>query len=157
MSKYIDGINEEAMDAWLKALRSGDYQQAKGMLRSMDGRFCCLGVATEINADVCNLTVVEGIDRYRYVASSEQDFGSLMPVVVMDYLGIPSEYREATLNDGSILVHADMENAVEASGSNLYKAVNGMPMIDVVHLNDSGHNDFNEIADRIEMTFKVEA
>lgn len=32
---------------WVKALRSGDYQQGEGVLRSGD-RFCCLGVLCDL-------------------------------------------------------------------------------------------------------------
>lgn len=30
---------------WVQALRSGEFQQAIGVLRDEDGRMCCLGVA----------------------------------------------------------------------------------------------------------------
>lgn len=33
---------------WLEALRSGDYEQGKNLLRS-DVGYCCLGVACDIN------------------------------------------------------------------------------------------------------------
>lgn len=34
--------------AWLEALRSGNYKQTKGKLRSRNGAYCCLGVACEV-------------------------------------------------------------------------------------------------------------
>lgn len=37
-----------SVDVWLKALRSGEYPQTKGVLRSTNG-FCCLGVYEEIS------------------------------------------------------------------------------------------------------------
>jgi hypothetical protein len=36
-----------AMD-WVKALRSGKYEQGQGTLKTEDGKFCCLGVLREI-------------------------------------------------------------------------------------------------------------
>ena len=39
-------MNENAK-LWVSALRSGEYQQGKGQL-SLNGRFCCLGVACDI-------------------------------------------------------------------------------------------------------------
>lgn len=36
---------------WLKALRSGKYQQGKGELRSRDNKFCCLGVLCDLYAE----------------------------------------------------------------------------------------------------------
>ncbi len=31
-------------EKWIKALRSGEYDQCKGTLRDEGGRYCCLGV-----------------------------------------------------------------------------------------------------------------
>lgn len=42
-------INVENMRAWVAALRSGKYQQGRNTLRTVDGRFCCLGVACDIS------------------------------------------------------------------------------------------------------------
>lgn len=33
---------------WLKALRSGKYKQGKGVLRTADNRFCCMGVLVDV-------------------------------------------------------------------------------------------------------------
>jgi hypothetical protein len=38
-------------DEWVRRLRSGDYPQGGGQLRSSSGRFCCLGVLCEVAAD----------------------------------------------------------------------------------------------------------
>lgn len=40
-------MNENAR-AWVAALRSGEYQQARGQLKKEHG-YCCLGVACEIS------------------------------------------------------------------------------------------------------------
>ena len=47
--KLLDGtkIHKTQFNAWMKALRSGKYKQARGMLEKSYG-FCCLGVACEI-------------------------------------------------------------------------------------------------------------
>lgn len=34
--------------AWLIALRSGEYKQGKGELRSRNNKFCCIGVACQV-------------------------------------------------------------------------------------------------------------
>lgn len=36
---------------WIKALRSGEYQQAKGRLQTENGDMCCLGVLYDIQFD----------------------------------------------------------------------------------------------------------
>lgn len=35
-------------DEWIKALRSGQYQQGCGLLRSPDDKYCCLGVLLQL-------------------------------------------------------------------------------------------------------------
>jgi hypothetical protein len=35
-------------DRWVEALRSGRYRQTTGVLRSLGGKFCCLGVAADV-------------------------------------------------------------------------------------------------------------
>ncbi len=42
-------MNRERALELVAALRSGSYQQCSSRLKSKDGRFCCLGVATEIS------------------------------------------------------------------------------------------------------------
>jgi hypothetical protein len=42
-------VNKERVKLLVDALRSGEFQQAKGTLRTPDERYhCCLGVATEV-------------------------------------------------------------------------------------------------------------
>lgn len=41
-------MNKEIKSKWVEALRSGKYEQAKGMLRTQNGKFCCYGVLCEI-------------------------------------------------------------------------------------------------------------
>ena len=50
MSVNFPKMKPEAKEAWLKALRSGDYRQGTYTLRTADDRFCCLGVFAEINS-----------------------------------------------------------------------------------------------------------
>lgn len=40
-------MDAKLKDLWLKALRSGEYAQADGMLKSGDG-YCCLGVLCHV-------------------------------------------------------------------------------------------------------------
>lgn len=41
-------MNEDIKAAWVKALRSGEYRQGTGRLRSVDDEFCCLGVLCDV-------------------------------------------------------------------------------------------------------------
>lgn len=40
-------MNADTKEKWVAALRSGQYQQAQGMLR-LDDKFCCLGVLCDV-------------------------------------------------------------------------------------------------------------
>jgi hypothetical protein len=45
MNKVITiKMPKESLQLWLKALRSGKYEQGKGRMRTGDGKYCCLGV-----------------------------------------------------------------------------------------------------------------
>lgn len=41
-------MNPEIKAKWLEALRSGKYEQGKGVLRDAENRFCCLGVLCDL-------------------------------------------------------------------------------------------------------------
>jgi hypothetical protein len=43
-------VNPDIKQAWLAALRSGEYQQGQRALHTTDGRFCCLGVLCDLHA-----------------------------------------------------------------------------------------------------------
>jgi hypothetical protein len=41
-------LDPEFKKKWVAALRSGEYEQGVGKLRSLDNKFCCLGVACDL-------------------------------------------------------------------------------------------------------------
>lgn len=41
-------MNPEIKAQWVAALRSGTYPQGQSVLRSLDGRYCCLGVLCDL-------------------------------------------------------------------------------------------------------------
>jgi len=45
-------MKAEVKAKWLEALRSGEYRQARRILRGSSGTFCCLGVLCEIQGAV---------------------------------------------------------------------------------------------------------
>jgi hypothetical protein len=51
-------VNPQIKQLWVDALRSGEYPQTIGTLRSPDG-FCCLGVLCQLAADAGIVTVQE--------------------------------------------------------------------------------------------------
>lgn len=44
-------MNPEIKARWVAALRSGEYKQGEGELRSKTERFCCLGVLCDLKDD----------------------------------------------------------------------------------------------------------
>lgn len=84
-------MNKKQMTKWVTALRSGKFNQARGMLRKFDdGRnitgHCCLGVLCEINK-----VDDDFIDSNETIASP----------VIMEKLGISSEEGTVHLEDGN--------------------------------------------------------
>lgn len=158
MRKWMEGINVEGMEKWIADLRSGNFVQGEGLLHRASGEMCCLGVATYTNAEACDIVRVldEESYRYRYVDVNGNSTGALMPVGVINLLGIPRRFHDAGAYDGAILVFADMENEEEQYLSTNRQEIDGKPVISVISLNDSLEKSFAEIADRIESTFSVE-
>ena len=43
-------MNAEMANRWCKALRSGEFVQGEGQLRTLDNKYCCLGVLCELDS-----------------------------------------------------------------------------------------------------------
>jgi hypothetical protein len=92
-------LNENAKK-WVVALRSGKYKQGCFTLRSIDDKYCCLGVA-------CDIAIQNGVSvsvhrdevhgRYEY-----DDSGAGLPVTVMDWLGLTTQTGFYNKHDGLI-------------------------------------------------------
>ena len=41
-------MNQDVKARWVEALQSGNFTQGRGLLRSTDDRYCCLGVLCEV-------------------------------------------------------------------------------------------------------------
>lgn len=39
---------QKLRDEWVRRLESGEYQQGKSWLRTLDGKYCCLGILCEM-------------------------------------------------------------------------------------------------------------
>lgn len=106
-TKYVDGVNEANMDAFLKALRSSEYAQTNGRLcrvrnpQDESPSFCCLGVASEVAHRADNELVVKEEDAYGTVFYNRQDL--LAPKATMDWLGIPEKNRDQDSIDDNAL------------------------------------------------------
>ena len=129
-------MNEEIKADWLTALRSGEYRQGKGSLKSQgmqgDGlSYCCLGV-------LCELAVKAGI-----VENSKVDEDAFIHTFDGHFTYLPPEVAAwAGINrEGRIYLEGDSSGYSDRLAS-----------VDLAELNDY-KLDFAGIADVIEREF----
>jgi len=57
-------MNKKWKKKWIKALLSGEYTQGYGYLKTLDNKYCCLGVLCDIVApnewNICNRHMGQG-------------------------------------------------------------------------------------------------
>lgn len=122
--------NRENIRKWVDALRSGDYRQGRGALRSgyePETSYCCLGVACDVS-DVGGWSgnVYRTTDEYGHSSSAS----SVLPYEVADWLDIGTRDRS----------NPDL---VDIAGD----------LIDAIAANDSLGWTFDDIADALERTY----
>lgn len=78
---------------WVKALRSGNYEQAKGKLKVAD-RFCCLGV-------LCEISGMGKWKRSRYYVGDFESENTDLPFQLLNAVGLGRRHTSSlmTLND----------------------------------------------------------
>ena len=94
-------MKPEIKRKWLKALRSGEYKQARNKLNNGIG-MCCLGVLCDLHAkETRGEWVRDGRRLYSYLGNQDE-----LPSQVMDWAGLSSpnpnagEHSLAVYNDG---------------------------------------------------------
>lgn len=131
-------IDPQVKQKWVDALRSGEYQQATGKLKSQEG-FCCLGVLCDLYAKEHEDAGWEyrGTDRpsdptdYWYF----EDQSEFLPESVAQWAGFQDQTVYVKVLDENCCYDEDEEDVY-------YE-------IDVAELNDNGDS-FKRIADLIE-------
>jgi hypothetical protein len=131
-------MKPEVKKKWLKALRSGKYEQAQGRLHE-DSKFCCLGVLCDLHAKetgrkwkLLEEDTHGGDEEYSYM-----DEGDLLPKMVMRWAGL-RKHATTSGNDVKIKHVADAEPVEDTDN-----------ITSLAELNDDGCT-FEEIADFIE-------
>ena len=118
-------MNPTIKALWLTALRSGEYQQAKGALYQVkENAFCCLGVLCDLHSKVNDAVWDTDFNDAEYFADD-----SALPQEVMDWAGV-----------------------TQASGCYLEDPADGDTECNLAVINDHGA-DFQHIADIIEKHF----
>lgn len=79
-------------DEWVRRLRSGDYPQGWGQLRSPLGQFCCLGVLCEVARERGIVTFDLATNAYTSVADPDEgDYTGQLPPAVVRWAGLPQD------------------------------------------------------------------
>lgn len=113
-----------AQQAWVDALRSGDYRQGRSYLQDDQGRFCCLGVACEVARQHGVEVEVERSEHSHMVYDGSSAYP---PKQVKEWLGL-----------------------VDAGGRFNRGTVEDCPTNTLYGLNDNWGWTFDQIADAIE-------
>ena len=120
---------KEARKLWVKALRSGEYEQTRGQLRKRDS-YCCLGVACDLHMK--HVTGMDVWEKRNGILTAYRQ-GQLLPENVRDWLGLSSVSGE--FSKPSPMLGQFVKGLEEVSS--------------LIILNDSGGS-FDNIADIIE-------
>jgi hypothetical protein len=76
-------MNSQIKQKWVSALRSGEYQQCRGYLRTDNG-FCCLGVLCDLYGKENNVEWQHNeVDGYLYEKHS-----TVLPLSVMEWADV---------------------------------------------------------------------
>jgi len=86
-------MNSEIKEKWLNALRSEEYQQTQGNLKTDDG-YCCLGVLCDIYSQEMNIPWERDYsDSYYYMQGEEE----ILPYRVRQWAELENSYPEVTV------------------------------------------------------------
>lgn len=115
-------MNADIKKRWIAALRSGEYQQGQGELKTSSGTYCCLGV-------LCELAKADGVGGWNHLRNFEVNANDLssgaLPAGVREWAGLES---------------SDPRVVNESDGQKWHLS----------SVNDNLQFDFNKIADLIE-------
>lgn len=106
-------MNKQLKAKWTEALRSGRYQQTRGLL-CRNGAYCCLGVLREV-AGFGWMQADEDGDREAVDALGIRDFGGLTQLELAETkLRIDQMQKLATMNDGEGKTFAQIADYIDA-------------------------------------------
>ena len=140
-------MNQEIQALWTGALRSGDYTQGSGVLKTQTGSFCCLGVLCELAvqagvippvAEIKSLDAPDLTIDYQYGSET-----GVLPNAVQEWAGLNDSEGTYEMTD------AEMTERYGKSwdGATDYRKTS------LINANDSYGKSFEQIADLIEEHF----
>lgn len=121
-------MDQQVKEQWLKALRSGEYQQTSCVLNNGKGGFCCLGVLSDLYAKENGIEWAPPSNSYKT--------GLIM-------LGADAYPAYEILDWSRFPVNSNIPDIKDRDDKPLF----------LTDLNDSGQLNFNQIADIIEYFF----
>lgn len=77
-------MNKEIKEKWLKALRSGDYEQGEECLRKEE-KYCCLGVLCDIIKKDLSLDWIKKEDQEIFQFGDYENDDEVLPFLVFKY------------------------------------------------------------------------
>ncbi len=77
-------MNKDVVRKWIKALRSGDYNQARYCLRSFDNDYCVIGVLCDLHRKEHG-QISDWKPQYDYYIYKEF---AIVPDVIKEWLGV---------------------------------------------------------------------
>lgn len=135
-------MNQEFKAAWLAALRSGEFEQTRGMLGAAGSNArCCLGVACDvaIAMNAPGVSKWERDDELLYGDENEGFSASLLPLQVQEFAGIPDDNPSVTVKSEKDIEEFELRHPL----------LDGPVTATLSALNDRGMP-FDRIADLIE-------
>lgn len=120
-------MNKEVKALWTKALRSGEYKQAKGALHRQNEGYCCLGVLCDVavKAGAMPPPWTKGREGFTVRYGKTQE-GAVLPEEVMDW-------AELSDNEGQYL---DMGGDKHITLALSYQNDDGMSFADIADIID---------------------
>ncbi len=110
-------MDRTLVDKWVEALRSGEYEQGNGVLRSVNDKFCCLGVLFDVMVKEGRGKWVDGPDASTrmYAEMGGCTHSAMLPEAaeregIMDRLTM---YDFVHMNDEALLSFTQIANAIE--------------------------------------------
>ena len=125
-------MKQEGKEKWVAALRSGEYKQGAGCLRSKDNYYCCLGVLADLYSKDTGVPWEAPVGGQNSYAVHQQS--GILPIEVAEWADIRDEAGK--FDPCPVVVIRN-----EGEDIKVYECLTG--------LNDDGST-FSEIADYIE-------
>ena len=93
-------MNPVVKEKWLEALRSGEYKQVDGFLRTRSDGYCCLGVLSQIASDEGVVDQPKEVNgAYRWTNENGASNNMYLLPEVMEWAGLDSHSGSITTED----------------------------------------------------------